>query len=715
MRLFRGVLVVLLGAAAGVVVPALVHADEAWANLGKSIMHPEEWTLRPAPGVYGQEWVLVGFVEDDSGSCELGDCNTPSGDVFFSIDNFATFFASVPLRAGPNLDQNFSTFEAHFTNLPPTVTRLYARYHAPSNIPSVGFWPFEDSSTSIAVQIVKANVGVTLGEGTPDPSSFGQAVSFSVSVASNPAAAANAAKPSGRVVLTYPGQTVANGEAMLDANGNATITSSNLAVGVYDHLTVAYLGDGNYNSAGSNVTTQTVNQATSSMSVTAGPEPSAYGSTTSLTATVTPNSASGTVQFYDGDSLIGDASLSAGVATLHTTELGVGSHTINAFYRGDTNFIGTDASTGHTVIRAASHTTLGSSPNPSVFGQEVALTAPVEPSGATGTVTFFDSGAPLGTAAAEGGDANAATFKTSSLAVGSHPLSASYGGNGNYNESATTTPYAHVVNRANTTSTLAPASATIDFGSSARLTMNVGAAAPGAGTPTGSATLSEGGTALAFATLSGGSASFDVPNLLPGVHTLVATYGGDGNFNDGTSNAASVSVTCQRSVSQPVSGNISVGSGSTCVSTPSIGGNVTISPGARVFFDQTQIGGSVFAAPTLFSKTAGTAANIVMCGSQVNGQVLISATTSQVMLGDGRSCAGNTVYGPISIDGTRGGVIVADNAVGGALSLTNNRPTTTVSNNRATGTLSCSGNSAAPTNAGRPNTALGKSGQCAGL
>ena len=38
---------------------------------------------------------------------------------------------------------------------------------------------------------------------------------------------------------------------------------------------------------------------------------------------------------------------------------------------------------------------------------------------------------------------------------------------------------------------------------------------------------SEGGTALASATLSGGSASFDVANLIPGAHTLVATYGGD--------------------------------------------------------------------------------------------------------------------------------------------------------------------------------------------
>jgi hypothetical protein len=685
---------------------ALADADEAWANLGKSIMPVEFFTARPQPVAYGQDLMVVGFVDDASGSCDIGDCSPPSGDVFFSIDNFATSFASMPLHSGAVLDQGSSTFEAHFTNLPPAVTRLYFRYHAPSNIPSVGYFPFEDSSTSIAVQIVKADVGVTLSEGTPDPSIYGQAVTFNVSVASNPAAAANAAKPTGRVVLTYPGQTVSNGEAMLDANGNATITSTNLGVGVYDHLTVAYLGDGNYNSAGSNVTTQTVNQATSSMSVTAGPEPSAYGSTTSLRATVTPNSATGTVQFYDGDSFIGDASLSGGVATLGTTELGVGSHTINAFYLGDTNLIGTNASTSHTVIKAESHTAVLSLPNPSVFGQEVALTAAVEPAGATGTVTFADGGVPLGAAAAEGGDANAATIKTSSLAVGSHPLSASYGGNGNYNPSATTTPYAHVVNRANTTSTLAPASATIDFGSSARLTTNVGAAAPGAGTPTGSVTLSEGGTALAFATLSGGSASFDVPNLLPGPHALVATYGGDGNFNGGPSNAASVTVTCQRTVSQTVGGDISFGSGSTCVSAPRIGGNVNIGPGARVFFNKTYVGGGVFAS---------TPTNIAICGSQVNALMQINATTSQVMLGDGRSCAGNTVYGPVWIDGTRGGVIVADNTLGGALSLTNNRPTTTVANNRVGGILGCSGNLAAPTNAGRPNKAPGRTGQCVGL
>jgi hypothetical protein len=563
------------------------------------------------------------------------------------------------------------------------------------------------------VQIVKADVGVTLAEGTPDPSSHGQAVSFNVSVASNPVAAADSAKPSGTVVLTYPGQTVSNGQATLDANGNATITSNNLGVGVYDHLTVAYLGDGNFNRAGSNVTTQTVNQATSSMSVAAAPEPSTYNATTRLTATVTPNSASGMVQFYDGDSLIGEATLSGGVATLDTTTLGVGSHTINAFYRGDTNVIGTNASTGHTVNKGSSQTALGSSPSPSVYGQEVALTATVQPEGATGTVTFTDSGAQLGTAAAAGGDANAAIVKTSSLAVGSHPLSASYSGNGNYEPSATTTPFVHVVNRADTTSALAATSASIDFGSSARLTTNVVATAPGAGMPTGSVTLSERGTALAFATLSGASASFDVPNLLPGAHMLVARYGGDGNFNGGTSNAALVTVTCERSVSQPVGGNLSIGSGSTCVTAPNIVGNVTINPGARVFFNTTVIGGNVFAAPPL---SPGTAANIAICGSRLSGQLRISATTNHVMLGDGRSCAGNTVIGNVSIDGTRGGVIVADNAIGGGLSLTNNLPTTTVSNNRVGGILGCSGNSAAPTNAGRPNTAVwGTSGQCAGL
>ncbi|MFE2750328.1 Ig-like domain repeat protein, partial [Streptomyces scopuliridis] len=68
-------------------------------------------------------------------------------------------------------------------------------------------------------------------------------------------------------------------------------------------------------------------------------------------------------------------------------------------------------------------TALTSAPDPSVFGEAKTLTATVTSSSGTptGTVSFFDGATLLGTGTLSGG---VATFTTSALSVGSHPLTA---------------------------------------------------------------------------------------------------------------------------------------------------------------------------------------------------------------------------------------------------------------------------------------------------
>lgn len=83
--------------------------------------------------------------------------------------------------------------------------------------------------------------------------------------------------------------------------------------------------------------------------------------------------------------------------------------------------------------------TLGSSLNPSQFGDAVTFTATVSGSEGTptGTVLFNDGLANLGTAPL---DANGvAVFTTSSLSVGTHPIQAEYGGDGTYDPFASNT------------------------------------------------------------------------------------------------------------------------------------------------------------------------------------------------------------------------------------------------------------------------------------
>ena len=83
----------------------------------------------------------------------------------------------------------------------------------------------------------------------------------------------------------------------------------------------------------------------------------------------------------------------------------------------------------------ATTTTLASSQQPSILGQSVAFTATVTPAGAgtpTGTVTFKEGAATLGSSALSGGQA---ALATAALAVGSHLIMAAYGGDTNFSAS----------------------------------------------------------------------------------------------------------------------------------------------------------------------------------------------------------------------------------------------------------------------------------------
>src|SRR5207253_1113425 len=113
--------------------------------------------------------------------------------------------------------------------------------------------------------------------------------------------------------------------------------------------------------------------------------PSVFGQSVSFTATVTPQSGSGTptgtVQFViDGNNFGNPVVLSGGSATSAATSgLSAASHAIGALYSGDGSFTASTGALNQTVNRANSSTTISSSLNPSVFGQSVSFTAIVTP------------------------------------------------------------------------------------------------------------------------------------------------------------------------------------------------------------------------------------------------------------------------------------------------------------------------------------------------
>ena len=101
------------------------------------------------------------------------------------------------------------------------------------------------------------------------------------------------------------------------------------------------------------------------------------------------------------------------------------------------------------VTTSATTTTLVSSQNPANLGVSVTFTATVTTVGTnppTGTVTFNDSGTAIGTGTlATVAGAQVATFATSTLTVGTHSITATYGGDANNSASTSSPPLSQVI------------------------------------------------------------------------------------------------------------------------------------------------------------------------------------------------------------------------------------------------------------------------------
>ena len=84
----------------------------------------------------------------------------------------------------------------------------------------------------------------------------------------------------------------------------------------------------------------TITKANSATALISSPNPSVIGQSVTFTATVTGAGATptGSVEFYDGATLLGTATLAAGVATFTISTLSAGSHSITAHYAGNLNY-----------------------------------------------------------------------------------------------------------------------------------------------------------------------------------------------------------------------------------------------------------------------------------------------------------------------------------------------------------------------------------------
>ncbi len=175
----------------------------------------------------------------------------------------------------------------------------------------------------------------------------------------------------------------------------------------------------------SSTTASTTSLVASATSATAG-------TSITLVATVNPSTAAGTVTFTSGQTMLGSVALTNGVASLTTTALATGTDTVTATYGGSTTFSSSSGSVTVTITAGAttaSTTTLTTSNAAVTYASSVVLTASVSPSSATGTVTFYDGPISIGTGTLTSG---VTTLTTTVLPVGTHSISAVYGGSSSY-------------------------------------------------------------------------------------------------------------------------------------------------------------------------------------------------------------------------------------------------------------------------------------------
>ena len=191
---------------------------------------------------------------------------------------------------------------------------------------------------------------------------------------------------------------------------------------------------------------------------------SVYGQPVTFSATVSdlaPATATpaGSVEFLDTTTNmnLGTVSISsAGVATLTTAALPVGTHSIEAIYLGNASFLGSTstAAVSQTVGQAATDTTAPTSPSSVSFGQSVNLSArvtaqapstmPVLPP--SGTVDFYDTTTgvdltPKGVPLVNG----SASLGITTLPVGTQTITETYSGDSNFTGSNTSASESVVV------------------------------------------------------------------------------------------------------------------------------------------------------------------------------------------------------------------------------------------------------------------------------
>jgi len=267
--------------------------------------------------------------------------------------------------------------------------------------------------------------------------------------------------------------------------------------------------------------------------VLSGPSVVAYGNG-SITATLaTSSTATGSVTFLDTSggtqTTLGTASLNTDSATISTSALAAGAHSLVATYAGDASH-GAAQSSALAIAVTPLAVNISANPVSILYGQAIPALS--------GTLT--------GVLAQDAGKVSAVFTSTAAALspAGLYPISAMLTGSaaGNYTVAATASTTGANLSIAQAPSLTSLSASTSSPGLGLPVTLTVRASSTTSGVPTGSVTLLDGSTSLGMVPLSAGTVTFTTSSLALGAHNLCASYSGDANFLPSSSATANVAV-----------------------------------------------------------------------------------------------------------------------------------------------------------------------------
>jgi sugar lactone lactonase YvrE len=484
----------------------------------------------------------------------------------------------------------------------------------------------------------------------PNPSVFGQKVTFSVNITTGTGTLNGTVSITDTFNGTTATLTPAGGLKVTATGTSATATFAITTLGVGQHTIVAaYSGDASHTSStstdnGAIALTQYVDEVTAT-TLGSSANPSAPGQSVTFTATVTVTGGGGvtpdgSVTFMNGTTAMNSQPLPAsGVVTYATSTLPLGNNSITAVYSGDATIEVLGSTSAPPLIQDVQTTTTSSvtgSPNPSTYGTQVNFIATVAPGttttvAPTGKVNFLDNGTQIGTGTLSGNPATA-QYQTASLAVGTHPITVTYVGDNNFSGSTSAVVDNQVVNGTPTTIAVTANPNPGVAGVPEPITATVTSTAT-ASLLTGSVTFTSNGTALGTGTLSNGTATINPPFAV-GAYSIVATYAGNSNLGGSTSTAYSLSIVAATTTTKLTVTPTTAALGSTITFSATVTGN-GVAPTGKVTF---MAGTTVLGTPqTLTNGTAvltdsslavGTYAITAVYSGDVNNGVSTSTATN---------------------------------------------------------------------------------------